>query len=143
MINVKLDKKAKNTVAKTLNLGGGQGGGSELYTYYVSAEDYNDSTHTLTFQCDNSELDSYDKLAQYLLSKGYYAHYGDEDDYTPVLVVSSNGMSSGNIINGLYGSQEEGRLWIHGSSLYVSSGTLDHSYVDLKSEEFTITLITE
>lgn len=30
MINVKLDNKAKNTVAKTLNLGGGQGGGSVI-----------------------------------------------------------------------------------------------------------------
>ena len=120
-----------------------QGGGS-LYTYYVKTEN-SEGLYTFTFQCDNPELDSYNKLAQYLLSKGYYEHTDEGSnlrDATPILEVALDRTSSGNIITGLFASQDE-TLWIGGRELYISSGQLYTGVVWLKSENFTITLITE
>ena len=126
--------------------GGGQGGGSELYTYYVETEDNNENVYTFTFQCDNPELDSYTKLAQYLLSKGYYEHVEKRPYYTPILGVSSNTGPS-HIINGLYAdpNYSEGVTSIFGSAIYISSGELSQGpiWLDPESDNFNITLITE
>ena len=140
MIKVALDDKAVKTVQKTI------GGGSSLYTYYVKTEDTSSGLYTFTFQCDAPELDSYDKLAQYLLSKGYYEHTeeGSNLQYgTPILGVALDRTNAGNIITGLSAVQGE-PLWIKGKRLYISSGQLDSdSEVWLKSDTFEITLVTE
>ena len=89
MIKVELDNKAVKTVQKTI------GGSSSLYTYHVIAKDDSNDTYSFTFQCDNPELDSYDKLAQYLLSKGYYEHQQEgKDSYYPILSAVSYSTNS-------------------------------------------------
>lgn len=120
-------------------------GGSELYTYYVKTEDTDYGLYTFTFQCDNPELDSYNKLAQYLLSKGYYEHTDEGSNLqyaTPILGVTLDRTSSGRIITGLFANQGE-QLWIKGMELYISSGDLYTGVVSLKSDTFEITLVTE
>ena len=140
MIKVALDDKAVKTVQKTI------GGGSSLYTYYVIAEDTESHRYGFTFQCDNPELDSYDKLAQYLLSKGYYEHTDEGSNLqyqTPILGVASDRGSSGSIITGLCAVQGE-PLWIKGNRLYISSGQLGSApEIWLKSDSFKIVLVTE
>ena len=55
----------------TLNGEGGQGGGSALYTYYIKAEDVdgNNYNYNCTIQCESSDINSYDTLAEYLIEK--------------------------------------------------------------------------
>ena len=139
MIKVALDDKAVKTVQKTI------GGGSSLYTYYVKAEDTDNGLYNFTFQCDSPELDSYDKLAQYLLSKGYYEHTdeGSKLQYaTPILGVALDRTALGNIITGLSASQDA-HLRITAKKLYISSGQLHSGEIWLKSATFEITLVTE
>lgn len=139
--NVVLDGKAQDIMQKVYKLGG-----SGLYTYYVKTEDTSQGLYTFTFQCDNSELDSYDKLAQYLLSKGYYEHTDEGSNLqyaTPILGVALDRTSDGKIITGLSAVKGES-LRIKGKSLYISSGQLDsYGGVWLKSDTFEITLVTE
>ena len=138
--NVLLDSKAQEIMQKVYKLGGGS-----LYTYYVKTEDTSQGLYTFTFQCDNPELDSYNKLAQYLLSKGYYEHTDEGSNLryaTPILEVALDRTSSGDIITGLFANQDE-TLWIEGRNLYISSGELHTDVVWLKSDTFEITLVTE
>lgn len=144
------DAKLIERTLKDFSLGamsgdGGQCGGS-LYTYYVRTEDTSEGLYTFTFQCDNPELDSYDKLAQYLLSKGYYEHTDEGSNLqyaTPILGVALDRTSSGDIITGLFAKQGE-TLWIEGRQLYISSGELSsYGEVWLKSDNFKIVLVTE
>ena len=143
------DAKLIERTLKDFSLGamsgnGGQGGGS-LYTYYVKTEDISEDLYTFTFQCDNPEIDSYNKLAQYLLSKGYYEHTDEGSNLqyaTPILEVALDRTSSGNIITGLFATQDE-TLSIEGRKLYISSGQLYTDVVWLKSDNFKIVLVTE
>lgn len=138
--NVVLNDKAQDIMQKVYKLGG-----SSLYTYYVKTEDTDGGLYNFTFQCDNPELDSYDKLAQYLLSKGYYEHTGEGSNLqyaTPILGVTLDRTSSGKIITGLSAVQDE-PLWIKGRKLYISSGELCSYECWLKSATFDITLVTE
>lgn len=138
--NVLLDSKAQEIMQKVYKLGG-----SSLYTYYVKTEDTSEGLYTFTFQCDNPELDSYNKLAQYLLSKGYYEHTDEGSNLryaTPILEVALDRTSSGYIITGLFANQDE-TLWIEGRNLYISSGELHTDVVWLKSDNFKIVLVTE
>lgn len=138
--NVVLDGKAQDIMQNVYKLGG-----SSLYTYYVKTEDSNSNLYTFTFQCDNPELDSYDKLAQYLLSKGYYEHTDEGSNLqyaTPILEVSLDRTSAGNIITGLFAHQDE-PLWIKGRNLCLSSGSLSTNDAWLKSDNFKIVLVTE
>lgn len=138
--NVVLDDKAQDIMQNVYKLGG-----SSLYTYYVKTEDTSSHLYTFTFQCDNPKLDSYDKLAQYLLSKGYYKHTGEGSNLqykTPILEVALDGASSGNIITGLFAHQD-GSLQIKGRNLHISSGYLATDDVLLKSDNFKIVLVTE
>lgn len=138
--NVVLDDKAQEIMQNVYKLGG-----SSLYTYYVKTEDTSSYLYTFTFQCDNPKLDSYDKLAQYLLSKGYYQHTGEGSNLqyeTPILEVALDGTSSGKIITGLFAHQDE-PLQIKGRNLHISSGDLATDDVLLKSDTFKITLVTE
>ena len=141
MIKVALDDKAKNTVQKTI------GGGSSLYTYYVEANDDSNYKYNFTFQCDNPELNSYDKLAQYLLSKGYYFHSREgKDSYCPILSAVSYGTNSYGAVNGLSvnkTSLSDGQLRIEVHTLYISSGSLSSNTNWLKSDNFEIILVTE
>lgn len=141
MIKVELDDKAVKTVQKTI------GGGSSLYTYYVKTEDTNGGLYTFTFQCDNPELDSYDKLAQYLLSKGYYFHSREgKDSYCPILSAVSYNASSYNVVNGLLvdnTSLADGQLLIVLRTIYISSGSLYTADVSVTSDNFEIILVTE
>ena len=140
MIKVALDDKAVKTVQKTI------GGSSSLYTYYVKTEDIDSNLYTFTFQCDSPELDSYDKLAEYLLLKGYYerknAVEGSILQYGPqILAVALDRTSSGNIITGLF-VKKDGSLRIVGRKLYISSGQLYSGIASLKFATFEITLVT-
>ena len=143
--NVLLDDKAQKIMQNVYKLGG-----SSLYTYHVIANDNSNYEYSFTFQCDNPELDSYDKLAQYLLSKGYYTHLREgKDSYYPILSAVSDERNSWGIVNGLYVDKpslsEEGpqQLSIVVSSFYVSSGSLSISGNLLQSKNFKIILVTE
>ena len=139
--NVLLDDKAQKIMQKVYKLGG-----SSLYTYHVIAKDDRSYEYSFTFQCDNPELDSYDKLAQYLLSKGYYTHLREgKDSYCPILSAVSNRTSSYNAVNGLSvdnTSLADGQLLISLSTLYISSGSLATNDSGLKSDNFEIILVT-
>ena len=141
--NVLLDDKAQKIMQNVYKLGGG----SSLYTYQVIAKDNSNDTYRFTFQCDNPELDSYDKLAQYLVSKGYYSHLREgKDSYCPILSAVPYGTSSGNAVNGLSvdnTSLSDGHLIIVVHTLYISSGSLSSSSSWLKSDNFEIILVTE
>ena len=145
--NVLLDDKAQKIMQNVYKLGG-----SSLYTYYVIASDDSNYEYSFTFQCDNPELDSYDKLAQYLLSKGYYEHTGEGSNLqyeTPILSAVSYSTNSWGAVNGLFVDKpslsEEGQqqLRIVVSSFYVSSGSLSINRNWLKSDNFKIILVTE
>ena len=140
--NVLLDDKAQKIMQKVYKLGG-----SSLYTYHVIAKDDINNKYSFTFQCDTPELDSYDKLAQYLLSKGYYTHLREgKDNYCPILSAVSDITSSGDAVNGLSvdnTSLAEGQLLILLSTLYISSGSLTTNDSGLKSNNFEIILVTE
>ena len=138
--NVLLNDEAQKIVQKVYKLGGG----SSLYTYYVKTVDTAGSVYTFTFQGDDPELNNYDQVAQYLLSKGYYEHiYASNklQQATPILGVALDRTSSGNIITGLYVKQGE-KLLIKGRKLYISSGQLYSEEIELKSDNFKIVLIT-
>lgn len=138
--NVLLDDKAQKIMQNVYKLGG-----SSLYTYYVIANDdsNNGITFKFNFQCDNPELDSYDKLAQYLLSKGYYTHTGG-NSYCPILSAVSDRTISSEYVNGLYVVNQGEQLVIRVNNLYISSGSLHISYKGLKSDNnFEIILVTE
>ena len=144
--NVLLDDKAQKIMQNVYKLGGG----SSLYTYQVIAKDNSNDTYRFTFQCDNPELDSYDKLAQYLLSKGYYEHQQEgEDYYYPILSAVSYETNSWGAVNGLFVDKpslsEEGpqQLSIVVSSLFISSGSLSINRNWLQSNNFKIILVTE
>ena len=140
MIKVALDDKAVKTVQKTI------GGSSSLYTYFVSAKD-TDYVYAFTFQCDAPELDSYDKLAQYLVSKGYYPHLRDDvDSYYPILSAVSCGTNPNGFVTGLFvdnTSLPDGQLRIGLSTIYVSSGELKAHDINVSSNNFKIILVTE
>ena len=141
MIKVELDNKDVKTVQKTI------GGGSSLYTYYVIAMDDNNYEYSFTFQCDNPKLDSYDKLAQHLLSKGYYLHSREgKDSYCPTLSVVSYYTNSWGVANGLFVNNtllSDGQLLIVLSILCISSGSLYTNNISLTSDNFEIILVTE
>ena len=141
MIKVELDDKAVKTVQKTI------GGGSSLYTYQVIAKDDSNYEYAFTFQCDNPKLDSYDKLAQYLLSKGYYFHSREgKDSYCPILSAVSYGTNSYGAVNGLSvnnTSLSDGQLRIEVHTIYISSGSLSSNTNWLKSDNFEIILVTK
>ena len=138
--NVLLDDKAQKIMQNVYKLG-------SLYTYQVIANDNNNYEYSFTFQCDTPELDSYDKLAQYLLSKGYYEHQQEgKDSYCPILSAVSYGENSLGAVNGLSVDKTEpsdGQLIIVVSSLCVSSGSLYFNDGWLKSDNFEIILVTE
>lgn len=134
--NVLLNDKAQEIVQKVYKLGGGC-----LYTYYVFAEDADSSGYGFTFQCDTPGLDSYNKLAQYLLSKGYYYHQG-EYNYYPLLSVVSFGGGGGLSVDNT--SLSDGQLRIELSTLCISSGSLSSNTIGLlPSDNFKIILVTE
>ena len=141
MIKVALDDKAVKTVQKTI------GGGSSLYTYQVIAKDDSNDTYRFTFQCDNPELDSYDKLAQYLLSKGYYEHQQEgKDSYYPILSAVSHETNSWGTVNGLFVNKtapSDGQLIIEVNTIYISSGSVYIAHNRLKSDNFEIILVTK
>ena len=143
--NVLLDDKAQEIMQNVYKLGG-----SSLYTYQVIAKDNGNDDYSFTFQCDTSELDSYNKLAQHLESKGYYSHSRvGKDSYRPMLSAVSYGANSWGAVNGLFVNKpslsEEGQqqLSIVVSSLYISSGSLSINKTWLKSDNFKIILVTE
>ena len=140
--NVLLDDKAQKIMQNVYKLGG-----SSLYTYHVIANDNSNNKYSFTFQCDAPELDSYDKLAQYLLSKGYCEHHqAGKDSYCPILSAVSDRTSSYNAVNGLLVdniSLSDGQLIINLNTLYISSGSLSTNMVELKSDNFEIILVTE
>ena len=141
MIKVALDDKAVKTVQKTI------GGSSSLYTYFVKTEDDNNYVYGFTFQCDSPELDSYDKLAQYLVSKGYYPHLRDDvDSYYPILSAVSCGTNPNGAVTGLFvdnTSLSDGQLRIGLSTIYISSGELKSHDINVSSNNFKIILVTE
>lgn len=99
-INVKLDKKAKEVVAKTANIGGGDPVPTKgMYTIliYSNYQAYVSEVRTIV---DTQELSTYDDLVNYLLDKGY-------DNHTHTLVASglANG---GNEVKGLYARDGSG-----------------------------------
>ena len=136
--NVLLDDNAQEIVQKAYKLGGGG-----LYTYYVFAEDTDSSGYAFTFQCDTPGLDSYNKLAQYLLSKGYYYHQLDDGyNYYPLLSVVSFGGGGGLSVDNT--SLPDGQLGIKLSTLCISSGSLSSNNITLlPSDNFNIILVTE
>lgn len=140
--NVVLDDNAQVIMQKVYKLGG-----SSLYTYYVIAKNDSSYEYGFTFQCDSPELDSYDKLAQYLLSKGYYFHSREgKDSYCPILSAVSYTTSSYNVVNGLFvdnTSLSDGQLLIVLSTIYISSGLLYTNDVSVTSDNFEIILVTE
>lgn len=140
--NVVLDSKAQDIMQNVYKLGG-----SSLYTYYVIAKNDSSYEYSFTFQCDNPELDSYDKLAQYLLSKGYYFHLREgKDSYCPILSAVSYNTFSHNVVNGLCvnnTSLSDGQLLIELSIIYISSGSLYTNNISLPSDNFEIILVTE
>lgn len=144
-INVVLDKEAQEIMQNVYKLGG-----SSLYTYYVIAKDDSNYEYSFTFQCDTPELDSYDKLAQYLVSKGFYEHQQEgKDSYYPILSAVSYETNSWGAVNGLFVNKpslsEEGQqqLSIVVSSFYISSGSLSINRNWLKSDNFKIILVTK
>ena len=141
------DAKLIERTLKDFSLGalnGNGGGSSSLYTYYVEAMDTGQFTYYFTFQCDGQGLDSYDKLLQYLLSKGYYIRNYEEPSRTPILGVFSNYSLRRALINGLFVAKNfQEKLTIEGNIIYVSSGQLYTDSVSLKSDNFKITLVTE
>lgn len=80
MINVKLDNKAKNTVAKTLNLGEGQGGSQQYATAYMYTNGY---LSAFTFICEDPNIETFRDLVQYLHNKGFRYYDGNEESYLP------------------------------------------------------------
>ena len=140
--NVLLNDKAQKIMQKVYKLGG-----SSLYTYHVIAKDDSNNNYSFTFQCDNPELDSYDKLAQYLLSKGYYSHLREgKDSYCPILSAVPYGTNSWGAVNGLSvnnTSLSDGHLIIEVHTIYISSGSLSSNSSWLKSDNFEIILVTE
>lgn len=140
--NVVLDSKAQDIMQNVYKLGG-----SSLYTYCVIANDDNNYKYSFTFQCDNPELDSYDKLAQYLLSKGYYFHSREgKDSYCPILSAVPYSTNSNGAVNGLFvnnTSLSNGQLLIEVTSIYISSGSLSTYNTWLKSDNFKIILVTK
>lgn len=146
------DAKLIERTLKDFSLGamsgnGGGEGGSSLYTYYVETMDIGQFTYTFTFQCDNPGLDSYDKLAQYLLSKGYCDNVREgKGSYCPILNAVSYMTYLQGAITGLFvdnTSLSDGQLIIELSTIYISSGSLSTNMVELKSDNFDIFLVTE
>ena len=140
--NVLLDDKAQEIMQKVYKLGG-----SSLYTYYVFAKNNENYDYEFSFQCDNSELDSYDKLAQYLLSKGYCDKVREgKGSYCPILNAVSYMTYLSGAITGLFvdnTSLSDGQLIINLNTIYISSGSLSSNTVELKSDNFDIFLVTE
>ena len=139
--NVLLDDKAQKIMQNVYKLG------SSLYTYQVIAKDDGNDDYSFTFQCDNPELDSYDKLAQYLLSKGYYEHHqAGKDSYCPILSAVSDRTSAYNSVNGLLVNKtalSDGQPIIEVNTIYISSGSVYTSHNRLKSDNFEIILVTK
>ena len=140
--NVLLDDKAQEIMQNVYKLGG-----SSLYTYQVIAKDNGNDDYSFTFQCDTPELDSYNKLAQHLESKGYYSHSRvGKDSYRPMLSAVSYGANSWGAVNGLFVDKtalSDGQLIIVANTIYISSGSVHTSHNQLKSDNFEIILVTE
>ena len=97
MINVKLDNKAKNTVAKTLNLGGGS-----LYTIQVKGKtDGRDPDNcSFTVQVDSKDIHTCQDLLNYLTEKGYYFNWTSGDGEGFILLAT--GQLGSSVITGIY-----------------------------------------
>lgn len=143
--NVVLDDKAQDIMQKVYKLGG-----SSLCTYYIKAEDKdgNHFNYSCTIQCESPDINSYDKLAEYLIEKGFYPRGEDQfnPDSVPLLNVSPVGGS--NIVTGLYAIKGvEGRddqaYYLYANTVYLSSGQLGRDARVIKPETFSITLITK
>lgn len=143
--NVVLDGKAQDIMQKVYKLGG-----SSLYTYYLKAEDKygNHFNYSCTIQCESSDINSYDTLAEYLIEKGFYPHGEDQFNFDsfPLLNVSPNGGIE--IVTGLYAIKGvEGRddqaYYLYANTVYISSGQLSSSSRVINPETFSITLITK
>lgn len=143
--NVVLNKEAQDIMQKVYKLGGG----SELYTYYIKAEDSGNMhyNYSCTFQCESSDINSYDTLAEYLIEKGFYLR-GDrfEPDSVPLLNVASEGGK--HLVTGLYvlkitNHENEYGYLLCANEVFISSGELRRSEGIINRETFSITLLTK
>lgn len=146
------DAKLIERTLKDFSLGamsgdGGQGGGS-LYTYYIKAEDTagNHFNFNCTIQCESSDINSYDTLAEYLIEKGFYPQGENpyNPDFVPLLNVSPEG--GGEIVTGLFaikGREGQDDYYLYANTVYISSGELGRGSRAINPKTFSITLITK